>query len=58
MDNPLMRLGADVMLALLISPIEKILEIILFKRKRQIAQLAIIYRKRIAVYTDSVKLLF
>jgi ligand-binding sensor domain-containing protein len=58
MDNPLMRLGADVMLALLISPIEKILEVILFKRKRQIAQLAILYRKKIAVYTDNIKVLF
>jgi ligand-binding sensor domain-containing protein len=58
MDNPLMRLGADVMLALLISPIEKILEIVLFKRKRQIAHLAILYRKKIGASTTLNKLLF
>jgi ligand-binding sensor domain-containing protein len=58
MDNPLMRLGADVMLALLISPIEKILEIVLFKRKRQIAQLAILYRKKLGASTTLNKLLF
>jgi hypothetical protein len=56
MDNPLMRLGADVLLALLISPIEKILEIVLFKRKRQIAQLAILYRKKILEYSNAVRL--
>jgi hypothetical protein len=46
-DNPLMRLGLDVLMALLISPIEKLLELIIMKRKRQMAQMVLYSKKQI-----------
>jgi ligand-binding sensor domain-containing protein len=51
-DNPLMRLGLDVLMALLISPIEKLLELIIMKRRRQMAQMVIYSRKQIRASKD------
>lgn len=44
--DPFIRFGLNVMLALLISPIEKILEVILSKRKRSLARLVLYLRKK------------
>jgi ligand-binding sensor domain-containing protein len=51
-DNPMMRLGLDVLMALLISPIEKLLELIIMKRKRQMAQMVLYSRKQIRASKD------
>jgi hypothetical protein len=44
--DPFVRFGLNVMLALLISPIEKILEVVLSKRKRSLARFILYLRKK------------
>lgn len=45
-DSPLIRFGFNVLLALMISPIEKILELFLSSKKRRIAKILLLMRRR------------
>jgi ligand-binding sensor domain-containing protein len=46
-DNPMMRLGLDVLMALLISPVEKLLKLLISKKKRRMVQMVLFSRRRI-----------
>jgi hypothetical protein len=45
-DNPIIRFGFNVTLAMMISPIEKILEVIISKRKRRVAKIMLMWRNK------------
>lgn len=48
-ESPVISFSLDVLLALLITPIEKLMEILILKRKRQLLTLLLLWRKTISI---------